>query len=114
AAQDMDLIFFHAADDGCFLCGDNYGADATLSGPGGMELCANFQQSGNGCGGLPTNCRTIPDGGGSVTIRGNGQSGIFASADNSEDVTLFVLWPANGAQPVCGNYSLHMRADGDF
>jgi len=106
-ASDGDLFFFRASDDSCFLCSDNYGADVELSGPPGMQLCANFQQGGNGCGGLPTNCSFSE-------VRGHGQSGIFGSSDNSEDVTVFVLWPANGAQPVCGNYSLHMRADGDF
>ena len=111
AFNDSDLYFFRAVDDGCFFCSDNYGADVTLSGPAGMQLCANFQSAGSGCGGLPTNCRTITSG--AVTIRGNGQSGIFGSSDNSEDVTVFVLWPAN-APPICGGYNLFMRADGDF
>ncbi len=111
AANDADLYFFRASDDGCFLCSDHYGAEVTLTGPPGMQLCANYQGSGNGCGGLPTNCRTV--GSGPVTIRGNGQSGIFGSSDNSEDVTVFVLWGAN-APPVCGSYSLLMRADANF
>ncbi|MCC7070823.1 MAG: choice-of-anchor D domain-containing protein [Deltaproteobacteria bacterium] len=113
SSDDTDLYFFRAKDDGCFLCGDDYGAEATLTGPAGMQLCANYVQGGNGCGGTPANCRTIPSNGASVTIRGNGQSGIFGTSDNDEDVTIWVLWPAS-APPVCGAYSLRMRADANF
>ena len=111
AMNDQDLYFFRASDDGCIFCSDHYGADVTLNGPRGMQLCANFQGSGTGCGGIPNNCVTI--GSGPVTIRGSGQGGLFGSSDNSEDVTVVVQWPPNTA-PQCGVYSLFMRADGNF
>ncbi len=104
--DDVDLFFFHAQDDTQFL-NDDYGAQVSLlSAPPGLQICANFQQAGNGCGGSPTNCSA-------TRVRGHGQSGIFGSSDNSEDVTVWLMW-AQGANPVCGNYTFRYEADEDF
>jgi hypothetical protein len=104
--SDVDLYFIRMKDDTQFL-NDKYGGEVTLlSGPPGLQICANFQQKGTGCGGLPTRC-------GTGRIRGNGQSGIFGSSDNSEDVTVFVNW-APGSNPVCGTYSIKFFARGNF
>lgn len=104
--SDVDLYFFRANDDTQFL-NDDYGAQVTLtSAPPGLQICANFQQAGSGCGGLPTNCSP-------TRVRGHGQSGVFGSSDNSEDITVWLMW-APGANPVCGNYTFRYEADEDF
>ncbi|MBI1949599.1 MAG: choice-of-anchor D domain-containing protein [Deltaproteobacteria bacterium] len=104
--DDVDLYFFRARDDTQFL-NDDYGAQVSLlSAPPGLQICANFQQWGAGCGGTPINCS-------SSRVRGNGQSGIFGSSDNSEDVTVWLMW-AQGANPVCGSYTFRYEADEDF
>lgn len=104
--SDVDLYTFRANDDTQFL-NDDYGAQVSIiSAPPGLQICANFQQAGNGCGGLPTNCSF-------TRVRGHGQSGIFGGSDNSEDVTVWLMW-APGANPVCGNYTFRYEADEDF
>lgn len=104
--SDVDLYFIRMRDDTQFF-DDDYGAQVQLiSGPPGLQVCANFQGPGTGCGGLPTNCS-------SSLVRGHGQSGFFGSSDNDEDATIFVMW-APGSNPVCGNYTIQLRADADF
>lgn len=104
--DDVDLYFFSASDD-TQLFDDEYGAQVSIiSAPPGLQICANFQQAGNGCGGNPTNCSF-------TRVRGHGQSGIFGSSDNSEDVTVWLMW-APGANPVCGTYTFRYEADEDF
>lgn len=106
SATDVDLYFIEMRDDTQFL-NDDYGGEIVLvSGPPGLQVCANFQDNGAGCGGAPTNCSTS-------RVRGNGQSGIFGGSDNSEDVTVFVSWQP-GAAPQCGTYTVRFDADEDF
>lgn len=106
ADGDIDLYFIRMSDD-TQLFDDEYGGEIVLvNGPPGLQVCANFQDNGTGCGGAPTNCST-------TRVRGNGQSGVFGSSDNSEDVTVFVMWQPDAA-PQCGNYTIRFDADEDF
>lgn len=107
AMSDVDLFTVNAKDDTGFF-DDDYGAEVTLTGPPGMQLCANFQNGGSGCGGLPTNCVTITSG--PVTLRGAGQDSF---SDDDEDVTIWVMWHPS-ASPQCGLYSVFARANGNF
>jgi hypothetical protein len=101
--DDVDMYYYEANDDTQFL-DDDYGARVTLEGaPAGMIICANFQQEGSGCGGLPTNCSP-------TRVNGHGQSGVFGSSNNSEDATVWVMW-APGAAPMCGSYTVRFATD---
>ncbi len=103
---DVDLYFYRAIDSSQFL-NDSYGAKVQLIGaPAGMQICANFVDDSNGCGGAPTNCNPLE-------VRGSGQSGIFGGNDDSESVTVFVMW-APGASPQCGSYTVNFVANANL
>ncbi len=71
------------------------------SGPPGLIICARFSEGGD-CGGEnQANCSNF---------RLRGQSNSIS--DDSEDVTVWVRWEANAA-PMCGGYTIRMRADAD-
>lgn len=104
STDDVDLYFFSADDGGGVFCdtfGDSFGVVVELiSAPPGVELCMRAVGRGNGCGG--------------ENQRQCGQSrytvdGSFGS-DDDRDVTVWVQWAPNAA-PMCGNYTVRMRAD---
>lgn len=97
--SDIDLIYFQAIDNSQFL-DDSFGVVVKLeSGPPGLLVCANIRSSDSGCGGLPTTCSTT-----SVSDTGSG------IGDDSKDVTVFLKW-APDAAPMCGPYTLRLRAN---
>lgn len=101
--DDVDLYYYRARDDSSIgqTFDDNYRAEVTLeNGPPGLLICARFAE-GAGCGGEnQANCSNY-------RLRGqNGGSG----REDSEDVTVWVRWAADAA-PMCGSYTIRMRAD---
>jgi hypothetical protein len=95
---DVDLFFFRARDNSQFLT-DDYGARVeVLSAPPGLRVFARFVDAGGGCGGETQRSSNLSGGGNGV-------------GDDSQDVTVWVEW-APGTAPVCGSYTIRMRADG--
>ena len=98
--DDVDLFFFDANDESQLFESDDFGVRVEiLNGPAGLQICANIQGDGAGCGGLPNNC--------SSTAIANTNNDLLS---NSKDVTIFVKW-APGAAPQCGNYTIRVRAN---